>query len=79
VTYRDGITREVFRGSIPLGGYTTLTFPEGDSRMRKVAFACKASLKDGARLTFTALSEGQTWAEQELPLTRRADVVAAPN
>ena len=34
---------------------------------------------DGARLTFTALSEGQTWAEQEMPLTRRADVVAAPN
>ena len=79
VTYRDGITREVFRGSIPLGGYTTVTFPEGDSRMREVAFACKASLKDGARITFTALSEGQTWAQRELPLTRRADVVAAPN
>jgi hypothetical protein len=79
VTYRDGITREVFRGSIPLGGFTTVTFPEGDSRMREVAFACKASLKDGARITFTALSEGQTWAQRELPLTRRADVVAAPN
>ena len=29
VTYRDGITREVFRGSIPLGGYTTVTFESG--------------------------------------------------
>ena len=79
VTYRDGTTHEVFRGSIPLGGYTTVTFPEGDSRMREVAFACKASLKDGARITFTALSEGQTWAERELPLQRQADAVAAPN
>ncbi|OAI42397.1 hypothetical protein AYO42_02495 [Rhizomicrobium sp. SCGC AG-212-E05] len=79
VTYRDGTTHEVFRGSIPLGGFTTVTFPEGDSRMREVAFACKASLRDGARITFTALSEGQTFAERELPLTRRADAVAAPN
>lgn len=79
VTYRDGTTHNVFRGSIPLGGYTTVTFPEGDSRMREVAFACKAALKDGARLTFTALSAGQTWAEQVLPLQRRADVVSAPN
>ena len=69
----------MFRGSIPLGGYTTVTFPEGDSRMREEAFACKASLKDGARLTFTALSQGQTWAQQALALQRRADVVAAPN
>jgi hypothetical protein len=79
VTYRDGTTHEVFSGTIPLGGYTTVTFPEGDSRMREVAFACKAELKDGARITFTALSEGQTFAERELPLQRRADAVAAPN
>lgn len=79
VTYQDGITRTVFSGTIPLGGFTTVTFPEGDSRMREVAFACKASLKDGARITFTALSEGQTWAQRELPLERRADAIAAPN
>lgn len=79
VTYRDGITREVYRGTIPMGGYTTVTFPEGDSRMREVAFACKAQNMDGARITFTALSEGQTWAQRELPLERRANAIAAPN
>lgn len=79
VTYRDGTTHEVYRGSIPMGGFTTVTFPEGDSRMREVAFACKARSVDGARITFTALSEGQTWAERELPLQRRADAVSAPN
>lgn len=79
VTYRDGITRQVYRGTIPMGGYTTVTFPEGDSRMREVTFACKAQSMDGARITFTALSEGQTWAQRELPLERRADAIAAPN
>ena len=79
VTYRDGTTHEVYRGTIPKGGFTTVTFPEGDSRMREVAFACKAQAVDGARITFTALSEGQTFAQRELPLTRRADAIAAPN
>jgi hypothetical protein len=78
VTYRDGTTHEVFSGAIPKGGFTTVTFPEGDSRMREVAFACKAQAVDGARITFTALSEGQTWAEQMLPVERRADAVATP-
>ena len=79
VTYRDGTTHEVYRGAIPKGGFTTVTFPEGDSRMREVAFACKADAVDGARISFTALSEGQTWAEQTLPIERRADVVTAPH
>jgi hypothetical protein len=79
VTYRDRTVHDVFSGTIPRGGFTTVTFPEGDSRMLEVAFACKAQAVDGARITFTALSEGQNWAERELPVERRADVVTAPH
>jgi len=58
VTYRDGTTHEVFSGILPKDSTETITFPEGDSRMRHVDFACKAQNVDGARVALSAVSEG---------------------
>ncbi len=67
VTYRDGTTHKVFSGVIPKDSTETITFPEGDSRMRHVDFACKAQSVDGARLALSAISEGwdtRWWARE---------------
>src|SRR5882757_6289702 len=67
VTYRDGTTHTVFSGIMPKGSIETVTFPEGDSRMRHVDFACKAREVDGARITLSAISEGfdrNQWARE---------------
>ena len=67
VTYRDGTTHTVFSGVMPKGSIETVTFPEGDSRMKHVDFACKAESVDGARITLSAISEGwdaNQWARQ---------------
>lgn len=65
VTYRDGTTHEVFSGILPKDSIETITFPEGDSRMRHVDFACKARSVDGAHITLSSMSEGwdaRSWA-----------------
>jgi hypothetical protein len=67
VTYRDGTTHKVFSGVLPKDGMETITFPEGDSRMKHVDFACKAQNIDGARMTLSAISEGlgeDRWARE---------------
>jgi hypothetical protein len=67
VTYRDGTTHKVFSGVIVKDGTETITFPEGDSRMRHVDFACKARGVDGARIALSAVSQGwdpDQWARQ---------------
>jgi hypothetical protein len=67
VTYRDGTTHKVFSGVIVKDGTETITFPEGDSRMRHVDFACKARDVDGARIALSAVSEGwdaAQWARE---------------
>ncbi len=67
VTYRDGTTHTVFSGILPKDSTETVTFPEGDSRMRHVDFACKAQNVDGARIALSARSEGwdaRQWARQ---------------
>ena len=38
--------------------YETITFPEGDSRIRHVDFACKAQSVDGARIALSSVSAG---------------------
>ena len=58
VTYRDGTTHKVFSGVLPKDAIETITFPEGDSRMKHVDFACKAQNIDGARVALSAISEG---------------------
>jgi hypothetical protein len=71
VTYRDGTTHEVFSGILPKDSTETITFPEGDSRMRHVDFACKAQSVDGARLALSSVSEGwdSRWWSREPHVT----------
>jgi hypothetical protein len=67
VTYRDGTTHEVFSGTMVKDSVETITFPEGDSRMRHVDFVCKAQSVDGARIALSAVSEGwdaSQWARE---------------
>ena len=67
VTYADGTTHTVFSGIMVKDSIETVTFPEGDSRMRHVDFACKAKSVDGARIDLSAVSEGfdrEQWARE---------------
>jgi hypothetical protein len=67
VTYYDGTTHEVFSGTMVKDSIETITFPEGDSRIRNVDFACKAQSVDGARIALSSVSEGwdrDMWARE---------------
>jgi hypothetical protein len=67
VTYYDGTTHNVFSGTMVKDSIETITFPEGDSRIRFVDFACKAASLDGARIALSSVSEGwdhDHWAPQ---------------
>jgi hypothetical protein len=78
VTYRDGTTHKVFEGVLPKDSIETITFPEGDSRMRHVDFACKARNIDGARIELSAVSEGfdrRQWAREPHVTTYEDSVV----
>ena len=72
VTYRDGTSHVVFSGTLTKGSTETITFPEGDSRIRNVDFACKAESVDGARITLSALSEGDRVISRDDDGTRPA-------
>jgi hypothetical protein len=58
VNYRDGTSHDVFSGVLLKDQRETITFPESDSRLRSVDFACKARSMDGARISLSAVSEG---------------------
>ena len=78
VTYRDGTTHTVFSGIMPKDSIETVTFPEGDSRMRHVDFACKAQNVDGARIALSSISEGfdpDRWAREPHVTTYESGVV----
>ena len=78
VTYRDGTTHTVFSGIMVKDSIETITFPEGDSRMRHVDFACKARSVDGARIEVSAVSEGfdrDQWAREPHVTTHEDSVV----
>jgi hypothetical protein len=78
VTYRDGTTHTVFSGIMTRDSIETITFPEGDSRMRHVDFACKAQSVDGARIELSSLSEGfdrNQWARDPHVTTYEDGVV----
>ena len=67
VTYRDGTTHLVWAGTMVKDSIETITFPEGDSRMKHVDFACKAQNVDGARIALSAVSQGwddHMWARE---------------
>jgi len=76
VTYHDGTTHEVFSGIMVKDSIETITFPEGDSRIRHVDFACKAQSVDGARIALSSVSEGwdrDNWAREPHVTTYEAD------
>ena len=60
----------------------TITFPESDSRLRSVDFACRARSIDGARIPLSAISDGEKvsrydgyWGDQrEVGIDRPAHV-----
>ncbi|HVV26488.1 MAG TPA: hypothetical protein VHC40_00830 [Rhizomicrobium sp.] len=58
VTYRDGTTHDVFSGTMVKDSVETITFPEGDSRIRHVDFTCRAESVDGARIALSSVSAG---------------------
>jgi hypothetical protein len=76
VTYRDGTVHDVFSGLMPENSVETITFTEGDSRIRNVDFACKAMRMDGARIALSAVSEGPEWADPDEDMARPAHVRA---
>ena len=76
VTYYDGTTHNVFSGTMVKDSIETITFPEGDSRIRVVDFACKAASVDGARIALSSVSEGwdrDHWAPEPHVTVREAD------
>lgn len=82
VTYRDGTTHTVFSGVLPKDSIETVTFPEGDSRMRHVDFACKAQNVDGARIALSSISEGyddDNWAREPHVTTYENGAVISPS
>lgn len=76
VTYYDGTTHNVFSGTMVKNSIETITFPEGDSRIRYVDFACKAQAVDGARIALSSVSAGwnrDSWAPEPHVTTYEAD------
>ncbi len=74
VTYRDPTVPKVYTGTIPQVISTTVLFPQGDSRMRHVDFACKARMVDGARASpLSAVTEG--WDPQPVGPRAARDVL----
>ena len=72
VTYRDGTIHNVFSGRLVKDGTETITFPEGDSHIRDVDFACKAMSVDGARIALSAVSEGVATGDPVIDSARPA-------
>lgn len=63
VTYRDGVSHDVFSGTLVRDGAETITFPEGDSRIDDVDFACKAQHLDGARILLSSVTDDRDWPD----------------
>lgn len=80
VTYRDGTVHDVFSGTLPRHGVETITFPEGDSRIRTVEFACKAQHVDGARIALSCVSDDRDGPDSDsvAPAYLRTDAAALP-
>lgn len=59
INYRDGTSHDVLSGVLLRDQRETITFPGTDSRLRSVDFACKAEHFDGARISLSAVSDGE--------------------
>src|SRR5215469_2935819 len=72
VNYRDGTSHDVFSGILLKNQRETISFPGTDSRLRSVDFACRARSIDGARISLSAISDGERvsrydgfWGDQQ--------------
>jgi hypothetical protein len=72
----------VFSGIMAEGSTETITFPEGDSRMRHVDFACKARSVDGARIALSSVTDGyddDNWSRRPHVTTYESGEVISSN
>jgi hypothetical protein len=74
VNYRDGTSHDVFSGVLLKEQRETITFPDTDSRLTSVDFACKAQNYDGARIALSAVTEGDSHAGRDDDWNREAHV-----
>ena len=65
INYLDGTSHDVFSGVLLKDQRETITFPDTDSRLRSVDFACKAQHLDGARIALSAVSDGDRRADRD--------------
>jgi hypothetical protein len=65
VNYADGTSHDVFSGVLLKDQQETITFPESDSRLRSVTFACRARSIDGARISLSAISDGERFSRYD--------------
>jgi hypothetical protein len=65
INYLDGTSHDVFSGVLLKDQRETITFPDSDSRLRSVDFACKARSRDGARIALSAVSDGDRFADRD--------------
>ncbi|MGH6827869.1 MAG: hypothetical protein ACRELF_24110 [Gemmataceae bacterium] len=66
VNYMDGTSHDVFSGRLLEGQRETITFPDPDSRIASVNFACRAEHRDGARIAISAVTAGDRFADNDL-------------
>ena len=62
INYRDGTSHDVFAGRLLQGQRETITFPDLNSRIASVDFACRAENRDGARIAISAITDGHNLA-----------------
>jgi hypothetical protein len=76
INYKDGTSHDVFSGVLLKDQRQTITFPQSDSRLRSVDFACKARSLDGARISLSAVTEGDRdlYPDTEPHMERQAHV-----
>lgn len=72
INYRDGTSHDVFSGVLLKDQREIITFPESDSRLRSVDFACRARNMDGARISLSAVTDGEPYL---YPDRERADLL----
>ena len=72
INYKDGTSHDVFSGILLKDQRETISFPDTDSRLRSVDFACRARSIDGARISLSAISDGEKlsrydgyWGDQQ--------------
>lgn len=74
VNYPDGMSSDVFSGTLLKGQRETISFPgDRDPRLASVTFSCRAENIDGARIALSAVTDGSRFADDDFdrPATLR--------